>query len=60
MDQVAARLMSPIVGANPHEVSVMGGLTANLHILMASFYRPIGERTKVLLERDAFSSDYVG
>ncbi|KAJ5768707.1 Kynureninase (L-kynurenine hydrolase) [Penicillium odoratum] len=58
MDQAAARLMAPIVGANPHEVSVMGGLTANLHILLASFYRPVGERSKVILERDTFSSDY--
>ncbi|THC95246.1 hypothetical protein EYZ11_005285 [Aspergillus tanneri] len=58
VDQVAARLMAPIVGAKPHEVSVMGSLTANLHILMASFYRPIGERSKVILERDTFSSDY--
>ncbi|PYH97266.1 hypothetical protein BO71DRAFT_438922 [Aspergillus ellipticus CBS 707.79] len=57
-DQVAARLMAPIVGGKPHEVPVMGNLTANLHALLASFYRPLGERTRIILEREAFSSDY--
>lgn len=58
-DQIAAQMMAPIVGALSHEVSVMGNLTANLHVLMASFYKPNGHRTKILIERDAFSSDYV-
>ena len=58
-DRVAARMMAPIVGGNVHEVSVMGSLTTNLHVLMASFYQPRGDRTKIIIERDAFSSDYV-
>jgi kynureninase len=60
VDTVAAELMVPVVGAVAGEVSVMGGLTANLHVLMASFYRPQGSRTKIMIERDTFSSDYVG
>ena len=58
-DRVAARMMAPIVGGDVHEVSVMGSLTTNLHVLMASFYQPRGDRTKIIIERDAFSSDYV-
>jgi kynureninase len=58
-DRVAASMMTSIVGALENEVAVMGNLTMNLHVLMASFYRPFGNRTQVILERDAFSSDFV-
>jgi kynureninase len=62
VDDHAAQLMAPIVGALEAEVAVMGSLTANLHILMSSFYRPSkkGEgRYKILLEGKAFPSDHV-
>lgn len=61
VDDEAAKLMAPIVGARPDEVAVMGTLTANLHLLMCSFYRPSkkGEgRYKILLEGKAFPSDH--
>ncbi len=50
-------LMAPVVGAQPHEVAVMNSLTANLHLLMVSFYRPTAERYRILLERPCFPSD---
>ena len=56
-DQVTSQ-NAHVVGANPNEVCVMNTLTANLHFLMVSFYRPKGTRTKILLESKAFPSDY--
>ncbi|OQO07932.1 hypothetical protein B0A48_06724 [Cryoendolithus antarcticus] len=50
--------MATIVGAKPSEVAVMQTLTVNLHLLMASFYKPTKERYKVILEGKAFPSDH--
>lgn len=46
-----------VVGAKEHEVVVTHSLTTNLHLLMVSFYRPKGNRTKILCEAKAFPSD---
>jgi kynureninase len=46
-----------LVGAKPIEVCTSHSLTTNLHLLMASFYRPHGKRTKILCEAKAFPSD---
>jgi len=59
IDDQTNEAMAKIVGAQGDEVAVMQTLTANLHFLMASFYRPTKERYKIIIEGKAFPSDHV-
>ncbi|PJK02740.1 kynureninase [Lysobacteraceae bacterium NML71-0210] len=49
--------LAEIVGAKPSEVVAMNSLTANLHLMMASFYTPTPERNAILIEKGSFPSD---
>jgi kynureninase len=46
-----------LVGGHASEVVTMNGLTVNLHLMMATFFRPVGSRRKILIEDGAFPSD---
>lgn len=49
--------LAELVGAKPGEVVAMNSLTANLHLMMVSFYQPTIERTAILVEAGSFPSD---
>jgi len=46
-----------LTGSLDDEVLAMNSLTVNLHLMLATFYRPAGQRTRILIEAGAFSSD---
>ncbi|MGH7105046.1 MAG: kynureninase [Acetobacteraceae bacterium] len=44
-------------GCTEDEIVLMNSLTVNLHLMLASFYRPNGRRKSILIEAGAFPSD---
>ena len=52
-----APALAALAGAADTEVTAMNGLSVNLHLLLASFYRPEGRRRCIVIEAGAFPSD---
>ncbi len=49
--------MARIVGARRSEVAILNSLTVNIHLLLASFFRPVGRRRRILTDAPLFPSD---
>lgn len=57
MSEKLGESLAPLVGAFPEEVIVTGSTTVNLHQLVATFFKPEGNRTKILADELTFPSD---
>ena len=55
--ELFAKPLATLTGALEKEVVAMGSLTNNLHVLLASFYRPTPHRYRIICEKKAFPSD---
>ena len=53
----SATTTARLVGARPAEVTTGNTLSINLHLLLASFFRPTGSRTRILVDAPTFPSD---
>jgi len=49
--------IAPLLGAEPESIAIAHTLTTNLHLLLASFYRPDRQRYLILTEQEPFPSD---
>jgi kynureninase len=56
-DDVIRESTASLVGARPGEVATLNTLTVNLHLLFATFFRPAGTRTAILIDAPTFPSD---
>ncbi|HUP55355.1 MAG TPA: kynureninase, partial [Methylomirabilota bacterium] len=56
-DDVLRESTAQLVGARPAEVATLNTLTVNLHLLLATFFRPSGSRTAILIDAPTFPSD---
>lgn len=52
-----AAMEQALVGAVDKELIINGTTTTNIHCALASFYKPEGKRTKIVCDRQIFSSD---
>ncbi len=57
MDETLRAPMARIVGARPAEIGLMNGLTVDIHLLLTSFFRPVGRRRRILADGPLFPSD---
>lgn len=57
LSESVGQKMAPLVGGLKNEVIATGSTTTNLHQLAATFYKPSGNKTKLLADELNFPSD---
>ena len=57
LSETVGEKMAPLVGGRKSEVLATGSTTTNLHQLAATFYKPTGNKTKILADELNFPSD---
>ncbi len=57
VERELAGITGRLVGALPSEVTTANTLSIDLHLLLASFFRPSGPRRKILIDAPTFPSD---
>jgi len=57
IDATLRESMARVVGARPIEIALLNSLTVNIHLLLASFFRPDGRRRRILADGPLFPSD---
>jgi kynureninase len=55
--EMLGAMAAPFLGAMPGEVLIAGSTSTNLHQLLATFFKPDGKRSKLLIEEAAFPTD---
>ena len=57
LSEKLGEMCAPLIGAMPEEVIITGSTTTNLHQLIATFYKPQGKKTKIVVDELNFPSD---
>lgn len=57
LSEKLGEMCAPLIGAKAEEVILTGSTTANLHQLLATFYKPQGKRVKILADELNFPTD---
>lgn len=57
LSEKLGEICAPLIGAKAEEVILTGSTTANLHQLLATFYKPQGKRVKILADELNFPTD---
>ncbi len=52
-----SEMCAPLIGAESEEVSMCGSTTSNIHQVVSTFYKPSGNKTKILADELTFPSD---
>ena len=55
--EIFSKKLMPLLDAKAEEIVVMNQLTANLHLLLTTFYKPHKNRFKIICEANGFTSD---